>query len=96
MLKSEGASCCEKRGDHAGFSTGRECWFRWSKEGEGATWSHTKCAHSGVSTEGFTPAICAHFVLNATSLQLIPAYSAEVATAATKAGSYGVFGEGEL
>ena len=33
--------------------------------------------HHCVSTEGFTPQDCAHFVLNPTSLQLIPAYSSQ-------------------
>ena len=36
--------------------------------------NHQVCLFQTVSTEGFTPHNCAHFVLNATSLQLIPAY----------------------
>jgi transposase InsO family protein len=50
----------------------------------------TQCANSSVSTEGFTPGHCAHFVLNSTSLQLIPAYSSQSSSLAQTLAAVGL------
>jgi len=49
-----------------------------AQKSRSATHTPTATAYwQTVSPEGFTPSSCAHFVLNSTSLQLIPAYSSQ-------------------